>query len=233
MGGGILWEASTVPGSTKLIGGNSQAGFYGEVPSDKFITGDELASRVGLTAGTSQFSNEPWLKFSYEGKIEFVAKKPFRYFISKENLFEENLVYGDKLIEINGNKYKVRLIKGKVENRSNDYWYSHKWEIKGKINHDSEWNKLMLPVHKNAPYSWKFGDNVQSPTENWSIGYTDKDLITHSDYGNGSFSICQEDGEDSSYSLIRGGFGVSYSSSVIVESDYANYGWRPVLELII
>ena len=233
MGGGILWEASTVPGSTKLIGGNSQAGFYGEVPSDKFITGDELASRVGLTAGAIQFSNEPWLKFSYNGKIEFVAKKPFRCFISKENLFEENLVYGDKLVEINGNKYKVRLFKGKMENDGRDDWYRFKYNIDGEINYKSEWNSLMLPIHQNAPNNWKNYYNVKLPTENWNIGYTDRDLITHSDYGNGSFSLCQENGEDSSHSLIRGGYGVSYSSSVIVESGYSDYGWRPVLELII
>ena len=197
------------------------------------ITGDELAWKLGLAEGIDQYSNEPWLKFAYLGRIEYIAKKPFRRSISKNGLLNANAVYGDRQIEIKGEKYKVRLIKGKVENQANDYWYNHKWEIKGLINHDSEWNKLMLPIHQNAPDKWKFKSNVQSPTENWNIGYTDKDLITHADYGNGSFTICRESGEDDSYSLIRGGYGVSNSSSILVESDYANYGWRPVLELIL
>ena len=233
-GGGILWEQEKLgPGPQKLIAGNNEAGFYGEVESNKLITGDELAWKLGLAEGIDQYSNEPWLKFAYLGRIEYIAKKTFRRSISKQSLLNANAVYGDKQIEIKGNKYKVRLIKGKAYYQGDGDWYYRKWEIEGQINHDSEWNKLMLPIHQNAPDNWKFKSNVNSPTQNWNIGYTDKDLVTHSDYGNGSFSICQEDGEDSSYSLIRGGFGVSYSSSVLVESDYANYGWRPVLELII
>ena len=116
--GGILWQKiddlTGSPGPKALRGGNLQAGFFGEVPVSEFITGDELARRIGLTAGVSQFSNEPWLKFSYLGKVEFVAKKSFRHSISWDDINAVGAVFGNKTININGKTYKVRLMKGKT-----------------------------------------------------------------------------------------------------------------------
>lgn len=226
--GGVLWEANTVPGPIKLIGGNEDAGFYGECPASELITGDELARRIGLTAGTSQFSNEPWLKFSYLGKTEFVAKKPFRYSISWENIKEVNAVFGNKTIKIGENVYKIRLMKGKTEGKQDD-----SSSYRGDINKGSEWNKLMLPIHQNAPSNWRHTSNVNSPTENWNVGYTDMDLLTYGNYDdNGIYSWCQESGEIGYHMLYRGRFGVSFSGSDYCAYDYAVFGWRPVLELV-
>lgn len=223
----VWWQKNTVPGPSNLIGGNLQAGFYGEVPTSDFITGDELAKRIGLSAGVSQFSNEPWLKFSYLGNTEFVAKKPFRYFVSWNNINAVNAVFGNRIIEIDGMKYKVRLIKGKTEGKQNDssaYW--------GTMLHGSEWNKLMMPIHQKAPSNWKNKDNVNSPTENWNVGYTDNDLLTEIDAGNGSYSWCQEYGNSTDNNLLRGYNGVSYSGSLNPPDRQNRCGWRPVLEIV-
>ena len=225
--GGVLWEASTVPGPSKLIGGNLQAGFYGEVPSKDFITGDELARRIGLTEGTSQFSNEPWLKFSYLGKIEFIAKKPFRHLASWDSINAVNAVFGNRTIKIGEHNYKIRLLKGKTEGKQND-----RSSYQGDINKGSEWNKLMLPIHQKAPSNWSYKNNVNSPTENWHVGYTDNDLFTNSSAGNGSYSWCQEYGESTRYRMLRGRYGVSYADSNPPSNSSDFFGWRPVLELV-
>lgn len=225
--GGVLWEASTVPGPSSLIGGNLQAGFYGEVPTSEFITGDELARKIGLTAGKSQFSNEPWLKFSYLGKTEFIAKKPFRHSISWNNINVANAVFGNRTIKIGDNTYKIRLPKGKNEGKQND-----SSSYTGSILHNSEWNRLMLPIHQKAPSNWAYKGNVKSPTENWNVGYTDADLFTHMNAGNGVFSWCQEYGESTSFRLFRDGAGVSSAGSNTPSYSDSNYGWRPVLELV-
>ena len=230
-GGGILWQKiddlTGSPGPKALRGGNLQAGFYGEVPVSDFITGDELARRIDLTTGNSQYSNEPWLKFSYLGKVEFAAKKSFRYDISWNDINAVGAVFGNKTININGLTFKVRLFKGKTEGKQNDQSKSS-----GAINHGSEWNKLMLPIHANAPSSWSHKGNVNSPTENWNIGYTDADLMTRYSGGSGLCSLCQEYGEDSNSCLYRGYFGVSYSKDRSLSLPVASNGWRPVLELI-
>lgn len=224
----IIWQKKSLgPGPTKLIGGNEEAGFYGEVPTSELITGDELARMLGLTAGKSQNSNGGWLKFSYLGKTEFIAKKTFRHSISWNNINAVNAVFGNRTIKVGEHTYKIRLIKGKTEGRQDDIS-----SRSGAINHNSEWNKLMLPIHKNAPSNWAYKDNVSYPTENWSVGYTDNDLFTHYNAGYGSFSLCQEYGEKAIYRLVRGGRGVSSSGSDSPSFDGGNFGWRPVLELV-
>lgn len=222
----VWWQKNTVPGPNSLIGGNLQAGFYGEVPTSDFITGDELARMVGLTAGTSQNSNEPWLKFSYLGKTEFIAKKTFRHSISWENINDANAVYGNKTLEINGNIYKIRLVKGKneglQETQSKNY----------KECYYSEWNKLILPIHKNAPSSFNSEMSVKMPTENWNVGYTDVELCTSQDCKNGYRTWCQDIGELDFRRVIRGDKDVSDASNYSNGTTWNEFGWRPVLELV-
>ena len=215
------------PGNRKLLKGTMQQGWFGEVSASDFISGDELARKVGITAGTSQNSNCGWLKFAYMGKVEFVAKKAIRHSISWDSINVANAVTGQRTIDIGGKTYKVRLIKGKTEGKQND-----SGAYQGAINRGSEWNKLMLPIHQKAPSNWSYKDNVNSPTENWNVGYTDNDLLTVSSVGNGSYSWCQEYGESTSYRLYRGSYGVSYAHSYGPSYVSHGCGWRPVLELV-
>lgn len=224
----MVWSKKLdLPGPKKLIGGNKNAGFYGECPASEFITGDELAKLIGLTDGASQFSNEPWLKFSYLGNVEYIAKKIFRHSISWNDINRVNAVFGNRIILINGNKYKVRLPKGKTEGKQDDVNAE-----KGSICHNSEWNRLLLPIHENAPSNWKNPNNVKFPTENWHIGYTDDELSTDYKRGELSYSICQDYGDASEFVLTRGGNGPAYSISIrpTARADYI--GWRPVLEFV-
>lgn len=224
----ILWQKKSLgPGPSKLIGGNLQAGFYGEVSTSDFITGDELAGMIGLTAGTSQNSNEPWLKFSYLGKIEFIAKKTFRHSISWDSINAVNAVFGNRTIKIGDHTYKVRLPKGKSEGKQDDLSSAY-----GSINHGSEWNKLMLPIHIGAPSNWEHKECVNSPTENWSVGYTDDDLLTCYKSQHGYFSWCQEYGENGNNSVLRGGSNISGSGYNWHSNLHDGNGWRPVLELV-
>ena len=219
------------PGNRKLLKGTMEAGWFGEVPASDFITGDELARLIGLNAGTSQYSDEPWLKFGYEGEIYFWAKKPFRYGLSHDQLNAVNAVYGDRVETIRGKKYAIMLPRGTGKDVQSD----PKRMIRGYdgvVNHNSMWNKLMLPIHKNAPSNWGDSSNVKSPTENWGVGYTDADLITHYNNGNGSLNWCQETVYNTSYRLYRGYRGVAYSRWNNLNNTGSYSGWRPVLKLI-
>lgn len=90
----------------------------------------------------------------------------------------------------------------------------------------------MLPIHEKAPSSWAYKNNVNSPTENWNVGYTDADLLTGSRFGNGAYVWCQEFGNSDVYRLIRGSYDVSISGAYHRTVKNASYGWRPVLELV-
>lgn len=230
--GNVLWRLNTIPGSSTLIGGNMEAGFFGEVPTSELISGDELAKLIGLTAGTSQYSDEPWLKFAYEGDILYIAKKPFRCNLSWDDINAVKAVYGDRIETIKGSKYAIMLPRGTGKDVQPDPKVVIS-EFEGAVNHNSMWNKLMLPIHQKAPSNWAYTNNVKSPTENWNVGYTDADLITRNSNGNGSRSICQETVDRASNRIYRGASGVSYANSYWDSITHPYNGWRPVLKLIV
>lgn len=220
------------PGNKDLLKGTMDAGWFGEVKASEFITGDGLAKLIGLTAGTGQCSNEPWLKFAYENDVYFMAKEPFRHSISWDNINAVKAVYGDLTKEIKGKKYAIMLPRGTGKDVQPDPKKITS-EYKGAVNHSSMWNQLMLPIHQKAPSNWDYEDNVKSTTENWNVGYTDVDLITHYNNGNGSHNWCQETvANNSSYRLYRGGYGVSFSNFNKTDAATSDFGWRPVLKLI-
>ena len=235
--GKVLWEFPQddkigAPGNRILLAGNMDAGWFGEVPSSDFITGDELARTIGLTAGSSQYSTEPWLKFAYKGEVCLVAKKSFRCHLSWNNINAVNAVYGDRIIEIKGKKYAVMLMRGIGEDVQPDPRVLIS-DVQGSANHNSMWNKLMLPIHQNAPSNWYYKNNVKSPTENWNVGYTDRDLLTNTNGGKGAYSWCQETVSSESWYLCRGGNNdVSFSGNLGANYSYSGDGWRPCLKLI-
>lgn len=85
--------------------------FLGEVEANNFITGNKLASDIGLTKGTAINSNTQWFKYQMGNEIIYIPKKPFRYGISWDQINDANAVFGDKTVTINGKTYKVRLLR--------------------------------------------------------------------------------------------------------------------------
>ena len=194
------------------------------------MNGADLCNVIGLSEGNLQHSDEPFLKFAYNGKILFVNKKPIRNSVSWDAIASAGAVYGDggsqgnAQVTVGGLTYKVRLMKGaNVDPAPNE----------GSSYHHSEWNKLMLPIHENAPDNWAYPDNVDSPTENWGINYTDEDLLTHNNFGDGSYSWTQEtrDGNTSNR-VLRGYSGVSTAGAHPSSNTHSNRGARFVLELV-
>lgn len=223
----IADDVKMSPGPVVLSKGNMQEGYFGLVSSSELITGDSLASSVGLTAGTSQFSTTNWLKFAHKGKVLFVAQKPIRYYLSWDNINAVGAVTGTKQVAIKSLNYKVRLPQGALTNPSETNTTDR--GAKG-----SEWNRLMLAVHEQVKNkNWAYPAYVESDIQDFGTYLTDADLITNSSSGNGSYSWCQETAKnDSSYRVVRGTLGVSsvyWSTSSTVTADC---GWRPVLELV-
>jgi hypothetical protein len=201
----VTYDTSKSPGNKHLMAGTMNAGYFGTVSASEFITGDALASNVGLSIGGSQFSDIDWLKFAHKGKVQFVPMKPFRFNLHWGHINSANLVYGDKTIEINGLTYKVRLMRGSAD----DPYMG--------VTDGSEWNNLMMQVHEQG---------------NWEIGFTDEDLCTDENiFFYGSATICQEVQSNADYRVYRGGEGVSYLGTVGATSANPEYGWRPVLEI--
>lgn len=243
----VLWpsfdDVIGAPGNRMLLAGTMQAGWFGEVPSSDFIRGDELANLVGITAGVHNYTydNEPWLKFAYEGNILLVSKKPIRWELTWNQIYAANCVYGDRIVNIKGKKYKIMLLRGiseeaqenprelssAVTNQNWAGWYNKK----------SMWNKLMLPIMKNAETNnWYSEEAVEIPVDNWGVGYETKDIaqrLTEEGYTFYVYSWCQEVMANGARRCLRGEDN-SYCRTWYADfaPATARYGWRPALKLI-
>lgn len=215
---------TTTVNSNSVAAGTREYGFGGEVPVTELWNGEELAKLLGITQGTAQHTNQPWLKFYLDGKVILKSKKPYRHSISFHSIVNQNAVYGNKIItDKNGNEYKIRLIRGALTDPS-------KYGDPDRGAKYSEWNKLMLPIHEKAKNkTWKYPQYVEPeiPTD-WSINYTDEDLGC-----GGVAHWCQEASGTVSYMrMSRGFYGVSSSDMFYPPIVDSYVGWSPVLELI-
>ena len=152
-------------GPATLLAGDMTDGFFGETTSTELITGDALASAIGLTAGVSQNSNVPWWKFAIDGEIIYVPTMSLRNDVSWDDINAVNAVYNDAnspIINIDGFQFRVTLMTGA--------------EADPTVNENgegSEWNRLIYRVHSDVPTD-QVGDN-------WAEYNTDDTNITSGD----------------------------------------------------
>jgi uncharacterized protein (DUF2164 family) len=115
-----------LPGPQTLSGGDTtDGGYFGEVSALDFISGEDLCSAIGLTAGTLQESDAGWLKYYSNNEILYVAKRTFRYNLSWDDINAAGAIFGDKKITIGNHFFAVRALSSR------------------------EWDKLIYPVHVN------------------------------------------------------------------------------------
>jgi hypothetical protein len=190
------------PGGQILTHGNmTTGGYFGRYTG--IVTGNALASAVGMSIGTSQIylnNNIDWVKFGYEGKILFIARKPIRRAISWNDLNNIGCVFGTKQVTFDGITYKCRL----ARIRNADPGTTNGRDI-----------TLLANVRQSI---W---DNL-----------TDADLYFGiSGEDTGRFSLAQETSGANSlhcYSFTAPGGG----STVAKNDRGAWFGWRPVLEVV-
>lgn len=216
----------TGPGPSRLVGGDSRTGYYGTLSSSELITGDALASLVGLTAGTSQYSNTDWLKYSLDGKTVFVSKKNIRNSVSWDHLNAVNVVNNSRTITIQGEQYRIGLLKGLGPDTSG--YVRNTYDTPA--TYGSEWNRLMYPVSIDIPSYPKTSQTI----DNWaSFPQDDSADGLNITAGNGRYSWTQEtDPTNTTYRVGRGYNSVTNLRSGTSSDTYADVGWRVRLELV-
>lgn len=216
--------------------------FIGE--SD-LISYDGITELVGLENSGRKIKHyeEMWLKFRYNGNIQYVAKRPIRAQISYNEIKDRKLIYGndgDTVITIDGKRYKVRLMKtlnDDVEGLGSKIDEKRNYELF----HNSEYNQLMLPIHeKSINEKWEMSEYIGKDVPVWNHDYgsspsglyTDEDLHTDEAFNMGTSSWMQEFGSSYKSFLDRGYTGIETVDEKNGNNSGAHRGWRPVLELI-
>lgn len=333
-------DYSGAPGPKVLVAGTRENGFYGFVQPNEFgklvdnpddkqdFNGSNLALAVGLSQGTSQYSDTAWMKFSENGEIIFVPVKALRHTVSWNGIYQQGAVYGDGTIGVtppngrtgrrlsvdgdknafviedieshfrhensttakegdtlvargfdndeNNGEFKVQSVtdyqivvdknlkseggnkKASVHNKKDEVKQDRKVKAgdfefgvqllrgaasdpldsysdsdRGLVGKDSQWNSLILPLHERAKTSdWNY-KNYAGDVEDWGIGLTDLDLMTHHELGTGSLSWCKETSDTEPMRRVRRGHnGVSYGAAGSAWYRYSGYGWRPALRFL-
>ena len=142
---------------------------------------------------------------------------------------KKDAVTQNREVTIGDNKFKVQLLKGAGSDPLDGFASADR----GMVGEKSQWNNLILPLHEKAKLQdWAY-KAYAGTTENWAVGLTDLDLITHHTLGRGSYSWCQETGDSlPARRVLRGNHSASYG--IVYDSWYAYsyYGWRPALRLL-
>ena len=207
-----------------IIASDGGVDWYGEVSAEELISGNALASLIGLRAGTAQHSDAGWLHVGLDGTELLIAKRPLRRSIAWDNIQNVDAVFGSREIEIKDQRYKIRLAKGAAlaSNTITSGWDNAQ-------THGCEWNRIFYRL-TNEVYVNALNNKASEDGFIHLANYSEEDLVLDQYYGKGSYSWCQE--KSQAYRLRRGGRGVSfayrYASSVALDDN----GWRPVLERV-
>lgn len=182
--------------------------FCGEVPYTTLTDGATLAQRMGLTSGTPSNSTVNWFKFSLDGATLYIPKKPLRQNVVRTALTNGRLVSGDRAISLNGNTYKVRLLKGLAPGGTpyNEPGSSDPWRV-----HKSEWNRLLYNIWNGN------GASQEGPK---FARYTNADLAS-------IYTWVQE--ANATFAMTRAGNGLTWVNSPPPSTARA---WLPALELV-
>lgn len=195
-------------------------------------TGTSLAQTLGIGNATPEVlinNDSGWLKFAHNGKIKYIAKKPFMHTVSWDDIAKAEAVYGNRTVRIGSRLFRVSLLSGAEADPSSWITTSTASDNKGA---GSEWNELIYRVHADVPTSgtttYHGGAQIGS---NWH-NFNDADMTMTSASGNGSYTWCIETvASTTAYRVLRGGslsgFGYNISSYT-----GTGVGWRPCLTLI-
>ena len=229
-------------GSQNLLGGDAEAGYYGEVDPIKFITSTDLAQQCGILPLIESINgglegyfdpNASWLKYIYKGKILYIGKQIFAYGLSWNDLDNQGMVFGEKTLIIGDEAFKVRLISGADNGVNTDDDYGYIASEHGHLNNNNEWNDLLWPVCDASPRDANKWDSfTQGELSVGSPADENHPILGNTAYGFNTW--CQEYNRDiTTERLYRGDYrynGIDYCGEHNYTSRYL--GWRPVLEKI-
>ena len=250
-----IYDAGCVygTGDQGILPPNGRAGHEIQITANNKVTntsGDNLADpgdRIGwqhpdatIGVATDTLVMAGWANAANNGTFEITAIDDEEITLDTAALVNEsdNLeariwnqadeVDQDTEVTIGTHTYRVRLLRGAAADPSN---YASNRGAQGA---DNEWVHLIMSMHAGASIGFTYSYHDSAHVQDWNIGLTDADLITHHDYGLGGYSWTQEvRGDAQSYRrLCWGASGASHVSTLNSWNAGTAYGFRPALELI-
>lgn len=215
----------------------------------RFLGDKSAAQDYADTVGTvgEQLVLKGWSNAANNATVTIVSITQTKIIVSGSTLVTEaggkqkrfynasKAVNQNKLVTIGGKQYRVRLMKGAGDMPTDSFVDADR----GAAGPNNEWNRLILPLHERAKLgNWNYPAYAVDPagvkiTSDWGIGLTDENLITHYDFGVGSYTWCQEPLDTANWRrVIRGYHGASILNNSVYWFVNLSYCWRPVIESV-
>ena len=193
-------------------------------------TGASLAQTLGIGNATLEVlinNDSGWLKFVHNGKIKYIAKKPFMHTVSWDDIAKAEAVYGNRTVRIGSRLFRVSLLSGAEADPSSWTTSSTATDNKGA---GSEWNELVYRVHNTVPTDGSAtSQGGKQVGLNW-WNFTDADIVVGS--GDGRYTWCKETLTFNTVNRVYRGYASLSAFSFSASSTSTSCGWRPCLTLI-
>lgn len=194
-------------------------------------TGTSLAQTLGIGNATPEVlinTDSGWLKFVHQGKIKYVAKKPFIHTVSWNDIAKAEAAYGNRTVRIGSRLFRVSLLSGAEADPSSWTTSSTATDNKGA---GSEWNELIYRVHTDVPTDGTTTSHggKQVGSSWWNFSNTEIVIGT----GDGRATWCKETlSFNTAARVLRGSGSLSGFSYGTSSNASTHFGWRPCLTLV-
>jgi hypothetical protein len=248
----VIASTYTGPGPQTLISGDTECGFYGEVTEQELDNPALLASRI--IGNVIQRGTDPaWLKFSYKGKIIYIAKQMI-FNTTYQALYDAKVIDGKRGLPqypLNSDptleQYREEVIRGQrfiVRTPQGDNSSKLGFLVTGGSStlytddvagfRDCEYTDLIFAVVDNAGIK-----NIKRKLANYPVAevYPAYQYFDYMQELVSSYPLVRScrASANSAYAANRLTIALTVTSATVVVSGGNNYvygNWRPVLEWI-
>lgn len=241
-GGKTIYVDNSGPGPKALVAGDTTMGYFGEVTDSQLFSISQVAAAGSLFQGNDNsgltVGSNHWLKFIWNGKIIYIAKRPFRDNISWADLYAAGLVYGTR----DNGKYPLATPKHQYiqmpKNEGPKTWVLKPRLVKGydvdpitnsggSNIYAGEWSQLLgrCSIAADGAINPKFASFSYAPL-GWTNSSPDS-IVMETVSTNVNQTIIRGDGASGQ---IMGAYRAVLKTDRT--SGASGHFWRPVLELI-
>jgi hypothetical protein len=240
-GSKAIYIGNSGPGPKALLSGDQNLGYFGEVTDTQLFGISQVAGAGGMYQGTDHPDLVPganhWLKFIWNGKVIFIAKRPFRSNVSWADLYAAGMVYGTR----DNGKYPLATPKHQFIQMPK-YEGEKLWVLKPRLvrgyaadpvapanvgDYTGEWSQLLgrCSISLDGNITPKFA-TMSYNALGWS--QSSPDSVTMETMSN-NVNQCNVRGDGAS-GVIMGAYRTILKTDRV--SGISGHYWRPVLELI-
>lgn len=231
--GNKLYLPWSGPGNKKIVQGNKELGYFGEVSAQEFMLYRSFFSLMAPPRGAQPgfaLSDQKWLKFIYKGRILFTPKYRIATSLSWSDIYATGGVYGVRgpgplPVPPGGavDQVKILTISEMIDGKFKT------WPLKAQLFDGANLNANTTGDYDTDQTEW---DNIW--TQFFANKWENYDWLAMNTNDSTLSTLVQERTTDGVNAGLRGGrsLGVLAKGAIAATTASGANSWRPVVELL-